>query len=103
MKDKAILDDWFRRAKSNLLRAKFGRNSDEILYEDLCLDCQQAIEKSLNGLLFSIDVDFPWTHSIARLFELLNDTDIIIPERFNKAVGLTVYALSTRYSGVQDL
>jgi len=38
MKDKEILDDWFKRAKSNLLRAKSGRNSDEILYEDLCLD-----------------------------------------------------------------
>jgi len=28
MKDKIILDDWFKRAKSNLLRAKSDRNSD---------------------------------------------------------------------------
>jgi HEPN domain-containing protein len=102
MKDKVILDDWFKRAKSNLLRAKSDRNSEEILYEDLCLDCQQAIEKSLKGLLFSIDVDFPWTHSIARLFELLKEAGIIVPDEFDGAVDLTVYAQGTRYPGIQE-
>ncbi len=37
MKNKALIEDWIRRAKSNLEKAKAGRFSEMILYEDLCL------------------------------------------------------------------
>ena len=31
-------NEWFQRAKSNMARAKAGRLSPDILYEDLCYD-----------------------------------------------------------------
>ncbi len=40
--------EWLRRAKSNLAIAKMGRISDEILFEDLCFDAQQAAERVVN-------------------------------------------------------
>jgi len=33
---------WFQRAKSNLARAKLGRQTSDILYEDLCFDAWSA-------------------------------------------------------------
>jgi HEPN domain-containing protein len=47
MRDKTLVDEWLKRAHSNLERAKAGRVSEEILFEDLCFDCQQAVEKSI--------------------------------------------------------
>jgi len=43
-------NQWFKRAKSNMARAKAGRVSSEILYEDLCFDSQQVVEKALKAL-----------------------------------------------------
>ncbi len=72
------------------------------MYEDLCFDCQQAVEKSLKGLLVYIDVVFPKTHSIAQLIELIEAVGIDIPEYVKESVTLTVYAVSTRYPSDQE-
>ena len=45
MENKEFVMEWLGRAKSNLERAKLGRASEDILYEDICFDCQQAAEK----------------------------------------------------------
>jgi len=37
---------WLKRAKSNLIRAKQPKH-EEVFWEDLCFDAQQAVEKSL--------------------------------------------------------
>jgi HEPN domain-containing protein len=41
-----IPEDWLRRARSNLARASTAK-TDEIMWEDLCFDAQQAAEKAL--------------------------------------------------------
>ncbi len=50
MKNKEIILNWLKRARSNLERAKIGKVSPGILYEDLCFDAQQAVEKSLKAI-----------------------------------------------------
>lgn len=67
MKNESLVRIWLKRAKSNLQMAKAGKVFDDILYEDLCFDCEQAVEKALKALLVSIDVSFPRTHSISHL------------------------------------
>jgi len=51
MKNREIILNWLKRARSNLERAKLGKVSQGILYEDLCFDAQQAVEKSLKAIL----------------------------------------------------
>ena len=102
MKNKEFVMEWLRRAKSNLARARCGKIKDEILYEDLCFDCQQAVEKAIKALLISIDKEFPPIHSIARLLEIVSETEIKIPAEIQEAIDLTDYAVNTRYPGERE-
>ena len=88
MKNNEFARDWLIRAKSNLERARVGKIKDEILYEDLCFDCQQSAEKAIKALLISIDKEFPPTHSIARLLEIVSETKTEIPAEIQKAIAL---------------
>ncbi|MBU0600691.1 HEPN domain-containing protein [bacterium] len=99
MKDKEFVLEWLKRAKSHLARARMGKTSEEVLYEDLCFDCQQAVEKTIKALLISRNKKFPWTHSIAKLLELVLEEGIEIPDKVKMAIDLTDYAVRTRYPG----
>jgi len=59
MKNKEFVLEWLMRARSILERARVGRISEEIVYEDLCFDCQQTAEKALKALLIGLDKEFP--------------------------------------------
>ena len=99
MKNRNIVNDWMIRAESNLYRAKSGKISDKILYEDLCYDCQQAAEKSLKALLIALGHEAPRTHNIGNLVRILFKSGYVIPEPVLTASALTEYAVNTRYPG----
>jgi len=99
MKNEALVRIWLKRAKSNLQIAKAGKVFEDILYEDLCFDCEQTVEKALKTLLVSIDVSFPRTHSISHLIELIETQNIKVPDEIKDSISLTAYAVNTRYPG----
>ena len=99
MKNKEIILNWLKRARSNLERAKMGKVSQGILYEDLCFDAQQAVEKSLKAILIKLNQPFPKTHSIGILLKLIEEAGVEIPENINQAKQLTAYAVDARYPG----
>lgn len=102
MTDQKLVDEWLRRAHSNLERARAGKTSEEILYEDLCFDCQQAVEKSIKALLVQLDVEFEKIHSISKLLKHAEGAGVIVPEEIKDTAQLTVYAVDTRYPGDYD-
>lgn len=102
MKNQHNVEEWLKRARSNMARAKMGKLSEAILYEDLCFDCQQTVEKSLKGLLIHIGIGFPRIHSITRLIELIEEAGITVPEYVKDAITLTVYAVDARYPSNQE-
>lgn len=99
MKNPETANTWLTRAKSNMARAKAGRVSSEILYEDLCFDAQQAVEKALKSLCVIYEIVFPKTHDIAYLIELLEEKNVTVPEDVQNGKILTGYAVETRYPG----
>ena len=46
-----------------------------------------------------LNVEFPWTHSVARLIELIEETGMVLPEEIKDAIMLSEYAVTTRYPG----
>jgi len=99
MKNLDKANEWLQRAKSNMARAKAGRVSPDILYEDLCYDAQQAAEKAFKSVCIIHEIIFPKTHDIAYLIELLEKGGVEVPENLYNAKILTGYAVETRYPG----
>ena len=93
------VNDWLKRAKSNLARARAGKISEDVLYEDLCFDAQQAVEKALKALCVKHGIKLIKVHDISYLMELLGGVGIKIPKSLQKARILTDYAVETRYPG----
>ncbi len=54
-------EDWLARAQSNLSRANQPK-PDDVYWEDLCFDAQQAAEKALKALLIKRNIPFRFSH-----------------------------------------
>jgi HEPN domain-containing protein len=93
-------ESWLDRAKSSLELAEMTGNP-KIYYEDLCFQLQQAVEKSLKGLLIYYGIEPEFTHNIEILLTEL-EKFTIIPKDVQQAMPLTTYAVQTRYPGEYD-
>lgn len=89
---------WLARAKSNLARARVGRTSPEVVWDDPCFDAQQAAEKALKALLIALGIPFPKTHDLARLLELIRP-HLPVPPGLEDLVRLNPFAVAGRYPG----
>lgn len=91
--------EWLRRARSNLALAQSGRSNPEVLYEDLCFEAQQAAEKAIKAVLVMRQVEFPKTHLIVRLLDLVEQAAVTMPSEMRAAARLSDYATRARYPG----
>ncbi len=87
---------WLQRAYSNLHLAEKSCDQD-VMLEDLCFNTQQAAEKALKSVCLFKGQDFPKTHSLIRLMDILESVGITIPDDVKSADILTHYAVQTRY------
>ena len=90
--------DWLTRARSNLVRCQQPK-PDEVLWEDLCFDAQQAAEKALKAVLLSKSIASPLVHSIPALLTLLSNAGVAVLAAVEAATRLTDYAVMARYPG----
>ncbi|MFQ5605408.1 MAG: HEPN domain-containing protein [bacterium] len=90
--------EWLARAQSNFKLAQTDK-TDDIFWEDLCFNLQQAVEKAIKSVLLFKGVDFPFVHDIARLITLIKENGITWPEELDEAAELSEYAVETRYPG----
>lgn len=94
-----IVQDWLRRARSDLQLGKAALHTQDVLPEDACFHAQQCAEKALKAYLFQLDISFPRTHAIEVLLDLLKASGVSIPEGVDEAFELSEYAVQTRYPG----
>jgi HEPN domain-containing protein len=74
-------EDWLRRAKGNLARAKQTKPKDAF-WEDLCFDAQQAAEKAIKAVLVFRQLEFRKTHDLRGILTLLDSSGYRVPEEF---------------------
>lgn len=96
-----LVAEWTRRARADLALAQMTRQK-RIAPEILAFHAQQAVEKALKALLVRHQVEFPNTHSIGLLLNLVQEAGVEGIQGFANAVALTRYAVSTRYPGEDD-
>ncbi len=92
---------WLARAHSNLKLAKLGYQQGVFL-EDLCFEAQQAAEKALKAVCVHYRLDFPKTHSLVLLMDILESSGLHIPPQVKAADILTQYAVQARYPGLGE-
>jgi HEPN domain-containing protein len=90
--------EWLRRAKSNLTLASQPK-LEQVYWEDLCFEAQQAAEKAIKAVLLSKGVRFRFVHDIAELLTLLEQNSVTAPETVRAAAALTDYSVESRYPG----
>ena len=73
-----------------------------VAYEDLCFNAQQAAEKAIKAVCLARDLDFPKTHSLVRLMDILESDGVEIPKNVSDADILTQYAVQSRYPSIVE-
>jgi len=68
---KELARGWFRKAESDLRAVTLLLPNPDCPFDAVCFHAQQAAEKYLKGLLTFLGVDFPRTHDLEELAELI--------------------------------
>lgn len=91
--------EWMNRARSSLALAK--KKSQEVYFEDLCYQAQQAGEKAIKAVFIVHGIAFPYIHDITALLTRLEQEGVVVPDEIRKASVLSLYATQTRYPGIE--
>ena len=102
LRDPTRSDEWLRRARSNLALARAHGALPDVLLEDLCFDAQQSAEKAIKAVLVHHQIEFPKTHVLAQLLDLLAKHGVQSPEGVREATRLSNYAVASRYVGMTE-
>ena len=89
---------WLTYAKSDLDAAQALLLTPEHYPRQACFFAQQATEKVLKAALISQEIEFPYTHDLDRLRNLLPD-NWRVKTMFPDLADLTIWAIETRYPG----
>jgi|GEM_PF-300936 len=73
------------------------RLDPEVAVDILGFHAQQAAEKMLKSTLASQNIDFPFSHRLTDLFDLLKEKGLAVPEDFEELRFLTPFAVAFRY------
>ena len=94
---KELVGQWLGKAKEDLRMAEAGMSLSPAALDSACFHAQQAAEKYLKALLTWHQVEFPKTHDIEELLELVEvpcpGTTLALVD----ADRLTLYGVDIRY------
>jgi len=95
----ALAVGWLAKAEVDVLACDSLAAPGTELWEAVAFHSQQAVEKALKALLVWHQVEFPKTHDIQRLLDLLADADPELARASVGAAALTPYGVEYRYPG----
>jgi HEPN domain-containing protein len=88
---------WLQSADGDLAAAKQLLSGGAEFIRGAVFHAQQAVEKFLKAVLVWHQVEFPKTHDIGRLTDLLKTVDTGLADRVSEASALSPYAVEARY------
>lgn len=90
---------WLDRADSDLGVARHLLEHKGVFPEAIAFHAQQAGEKYLKALLVWRQTDFPKTHDLGLLLDLVANSDEPVAQALSESVSLTPYGVQARYPG----
>ncbi|PKL69206.1 MAG: hypothetical protein CVV30_06410 [Methanomicrobiales archaeon HGW-Methanomicrobiales-1] len=92
MKNQSKSEKWLVRAKSNLIIARIGKISEDLMYEDLGNNCHAAVEKALKALLVFHHIEPNYKppqgrngHSLNFLIKKIEELNVVVPDDIKNA------------------
>jgi len=89
---------WLAYARSDLDAAHALLRDPDHYPRQVCFLAQQAAEKALKAVLVLLEVEFPFTHDLDRLREIV-PSGWQVKANFPKLYALSVWAVEARYPG----
>jgi HEPN domain-containing protein len=89
---------WLSYAKSDLDAAHALLEKGDYFPRQICLLSQQAGEKALKAILVHLGINFPKTHDLDLIRELI-PAGWKVKEKFPQLYDLSVWAVESRYPG----
>jgi len=89
---------WLAYARSDLNAARALLRDPEYFPRQVCFLAQQAAEKAIKAVFVLLEIEFPFTHDLDRLRDLLPEGWRVKTE-FPDLAELTIWAVEARYPG----
>ncbi|RKX77586.1 MAG: DNA-binding protein [Spirochaetes bacterium] len=96
-----IVRQWLAKAEQDMKAGEALLAAEPPLLYPACFHAQQAAEKYLKALLTWYQIEFPKTHAIEQLLDLVKDAEPETASSLRDAVALTPYGVDIRYPGDQ--
>ena len=93
-------DYWIKNAEGDLAMARAKVPGASV--EHHCFHAQQTAEKALKAVSVARGLSFQFTHNINNLLRDLQKQGVKVPDSVSVARDLSVYAVETRYVGIED-
>jgi HEPN domain-containing protein len=94
-----FVQQWLNRAHKDLVAGEVLLKETFEDFENVGFHAQQAAEKFIKALLVRYQIEFPKTHSIALLRQLVANVDPELAKSLAEADALTPYGVEFRYPG----
>ena len=92
-----FVQQWLKKADLDLQAARLLCAGELTDYFVSGFHAQQAVEKYIKAFLVRHQIEFPKTHNIGRLRQLVARRDATLAERLERADVLTPYGVDMRY------
>ena len=94
-----LVEQWIAKADVDYRAAERLVADSEPIREAIAFHCQQAAEKYLKAFLVRHQVEFPKTHSLERLLDLVAPVSPELAASLEATEALTPYGVEIRYPG----
>jgi len=96
-----LVRQWIHKADQDLKAAESLLSQEQLLLYPSCFHSQQAAEKYIKAYLTWHQIEFPKTHAIEQLLDLVKDAEPETASNLRGAIVLTPYGVDIRYPGDQ--
>jgi len=94
--------EWVKKAEDNYVSAvALARRRSRPVPDVVCNQCQQCAEKYLKALLVRHHIEFPKTHDLTQLKDLVMQVDVDIQLINGNLATLNPYGIDVRYPGLE--
>jgi HEPN domain-containing protein len=94
-----LVAQWVHKAEVDYHTAERLLRDEQPIRESIAFHCQQAVEKYIKAILVSRQMEFPKTHSIAQLLDLVATFAPDLAADLAGTIQLTPFGVQIRYPG----